>query len=86
MAEPPAEPRPTAPPSADLLRQLVALLRNQDLSARRHFFELAPGLHAGLGQTGFAALRQAVEDLAYDKAVALLEPLLTTAAAGSAAS
>ncbi len=76
MAEPAAEPRPATPPGADSLRQLVTLLRNQDLSARRHFLELAPGLHAGLGQVGFAALRQAVEGLAYDKAVVLLEPLL----------
>jgi signal transduction histidine kinase/DNA-binding response OmpR family regulator/HPt (histidine-containing phosphotransfer) domain-containing protein len=86
MAEPAAEPTPAAPPDPAALRQLMALLQNQDLSARRHFNEMAPGLHAGMGQDRFAALRQAVEGLAYDQAVSLLEPLLRQPSAGSAAS
>jgi hypothetical protein len=85
MAEPAAGPTPAAPPDAAALRQLMALLQNQDLSARRHFNEMAPGLHAGMGQGRFAALRQAVEGLAYDQAVALLEPLLRQPGTGSAA-
>ena len=83
MAEPAVEPSPAVPPTAASLRQLVALLQNRDLSARRQFHELAPGLHAGLGQPGFAALRQAVDSLAYDKAVSLLEPLLRQTGTGS---
>ena len=84
MAEPAAGPTPAAAPDAAALRQLMALLQNQDLSARRHFNEMAPGLHAGMGQGRFAALRQAVEGLAYDKAVSLLEPLLRQPSAGTA--
>ena len=86
MVEPAVGPATPLPPDATLLRQLVALLQNQDLSARRHFNDIAPGLHAGLGQAGFAALRLAVESLAYDKALALLEPLLRQTGGGSAAS
>ena len=86
MSEPAVCPTPVASPDAASLRQLVNLLQNQDLSAGRHFKELAPGLHAGLGQAGFASLRQAVDGLAYNNALALLEPLLRQASDGSAAS
>jgi signal transduction histidine kinase/HPt (histidine-containing phosphotransfer) domain-containing protein len=86
MVEPAAGLAPPVPPDAASLRQLAALLHNQDLSARRYFNDMAPGLHAGLGQAGFAALRLAVESLAYDKALALLEPLLRQTGGGSAAS
>jgi hypothetical protein len=79
-------PAPPVPPDATFAAPAGALLQNQDLSARRHFNDMAPGLHAGLGQAGFAALRQAVEGLAYDKALALLEPLLRQTGTGSAAS
>ncbi len=86
MADPVVGPTPAGPPDDNCLRQLVVLLQNQDLSARRHFNDMAASLHAGLGRPVFAQLRQAVEGLAYDKAVALLEPLLKPTSAGSATS
>ena len=61
-----------APSDADLA-ELAQLLRQQDLSALDRFQALAPGLRAAWGADRFRRARQAVDELQFRQALAVLE-------------
>ncbi|VWX62871.1 Histidine kinase [Burkholderiales bacterium 8X] len=59
--------------TVDRLEPLLDALRTQSISALQLFDDLAPSLRATLGAAPFAALRQAVENLQFPRAVDMLE-------------
>ncbi|URI08996.1 PAS domain-containing protein [Aquincola tertiaricarbonis] len=72
-----AGPAARAPDPADL-RQLIELLRAQDLTALPRFQALAPGLRAALGSTRHDLLAARIDELDFEQAAELLQALLDT--------
>jgi PAS domain S-box-containing protein len=70
---PGADAPPSAAPSDAELTELAQLLRQQDLAALDRFQALAPGLRAAWGAERFRRARQAIDDLQFRSALAVLE-------------
>jgi chemotaxis protein histidine kinase CheA len=69
----PAATSAAAAPSAAELAELAELLRQQDLAALDRFQALAPGLRAAWGAERLRRARQAIDDLQFRSALAVLE-------------
>ncbi len=76
VSDPAPDAPPVPPPDPQALRELLTLLDNHDLAARRRFQALAAPLHAVLGHEGYRALRDAVDGLDYASAVRQVQALL----------
>jgi hypothetical protein len=62
-----------AAPDPEAIRALVTLLREQDLSARARFAELAQALASVLEAERFARLREAIDSYKFSEAANLLD-------------